>query len=320
MRALQVQGPAVAQVVTVDPPAPAPGEVIVSVATAAICNTDRKLTTRGASPGRTLGHETAGYLQDGTAVGVHPDISCGKCASCRAGLDSHCPDKVAVGIDRDGGLAGSVAVPAAHAVPLEGVPVEFAPMLEPLACCVHAVRRAGPFDGPAVVVGAGAMGIFLTWVLRAAGTTVAVCQSSAARRDQASRLGADVVLTSEQDPREVLDEQPGAIFVTAPGADALQWGLRHVATAGVVHAFAGTPGGALVDANLVHYGHLQLVGSTGSGLLDYRRARDLVRDGSVNLSSLPHRRTDLDGAARAVVAAPAANELRTLIDINEGDR
>ena len=320
MRALRIEGAGTAAVVTVESPRPARGEVLVEVAAAAVCATDRKLTSRGGMPGRTPGHEVAGYLADGTPVGVHPDTGCGVCPACRAGQTNRCPDRVSIGIDRDGGFAGTVAVPAAHVVPLEGVPVELAPMLEPLACCVHAVRRAGAFDGPAVVVGAGAMGIFLMWALQADGHRVAVSQATESRREQAALLGANAVMRPEEDPTEVLGHAPGAVFVTAPGAEALEWGLRHVADGGTVHAFAGTPGGAAVDVNVVHYRHLALVGSTGSGIVDYREARDLVRSGAVDLNRLPHTRTDLEGAVAALTSTDEADELRTLIDITGEDR
>ena len=54
------------------------------------------------------------------------------------------------------------------------------------------------------------------------------------------------------------------------------------------------PGGAPIDANLVHYRHLRLVGSTGSTVADYRRARDLARSGSVPLERLPSRTVALE--------------------------
>lgn len=85
-----------------------------------------------------------------------------------------------------------------------------------------------------------------------------------------------------------------AALVTAPGVEALSWAIEHVDVGGRVHAFAGSPGGAPIDANLVHYRHLRLVGSTGSTIDDYRRARDLASSGSVPLERLPSRTVSLD--------------------------
>lgn len=320
MNAVRITGEGTAELATVESPTPADGEVVVDVTHAALCNTDRKLVTRGQPQGRILGHEAAGHLPDGTAVGIHPDTGCGRCAECLAGHTNRCPDKRSVGIDRDGGLAGRVAVPAAHAVPLEGVPLELAPLLEPLACGVHAIHRMGPIEGPVAVVGAGAMGILTMWALQAMGHPVVVSQRSDERRQQASDLGADAVMSPNDDLSGAFDEPVRAVVVTAPGAQPLHWALEKVAVGGVVHAFAGTPGGASIDANLVHYRHLDLVGSTGSGLVDYREARDLVRDGAVPIDRLPRTRTDLAGAVEAVMRPPAPDELRVMIDIQGADR
>lgn len=320
MRALRICGPGTAELTRLPTPTAGDDEVLVEVATAAICATDRKLTARGAPLRRVLGHEAAGHLLDGTAVGIHPDTGCGRCAHCRKGQTNWCADKTSIGIDRDGGLAGLVSVPRAHAVPLEGVPLDVAPLLEPLACCVHAVRRVGPFEGPAVVVGAGAMGILLMWALQADGHRVAMSQRSPQRRRQAKDLGADVVITPDQDVAQALGATPAAIFVTAPGADALTWAMERVDVGGSVHSFAGTPGGALIDANTVHYRHIDLVGSTGSGLVDYVEGRDMVRRGAVDLSRLPHRRTDLTGGLEALTTTRPDDGLRVLVDITGDDR
>jgi L-iditol 2-dehydrogenase len=105
------------------------------------------------------------------------------------------------------------------------------------------------------------------------------------------------------------------VFVTAPSASALHWALENAAPGGTVHAFAGVPGGAAVDANLVHYRHLRLVGSTGSRLEDYRCARDLVADGTVAPTRLPHRVVPLEDAPRALLDTPPTEVLKTVIAV-----
>jgi L-iditol 2-dehydrogenase len=290
MRAVRIDGPR--RVATLDVPEPeaAPGEVTVRVRAAAICATDRRLANAGTSEPRIPGHEVAGVLEDGTAVGVQPNVGCGRCTSCALGLENRCPDHVDIGIQRDGGLAELIVVPDGHVVPLDGFPFELAPSIEPLACCLHAVGMLDVAEGNlAVVVGAGTLGIIGMWALQAAGARVAVVQRSEARRHLAAELGADAVLGPGDDVAAALGALPAAALVTAPGIEALSWAIDQVDVGGRVHAFAGTPGGAPVDANLVHYRHLRLVGSTGSTVEDYRRARDLARSGAVPLDRMPSR-------------------------------
>jgi L-iditol 2-dehydrogenase len=320
MRAVRVGTGGGVELVEVERPTPATGETLVRVLTAAICATDRKLVMLGGSAPVTLGHELAGRLDDGRAVGVHPDIGCGNCRFCRAGFENRCPDRVSIGIDRDGGLADWVAVPERQALPLDGVPLELSPVLEPLACCLHAVRTLDVRPGDAaLVVGAGPMGILAMWALQQAGARVAVSQRSAERRELAAELGADVVLGPDGSASAGLGEAPRVAIVTAPGVEPLAWALDEVAVGGAVHAFAGTPGGAPIDANVIHYRHLRLVGSTGSALADYRRALELTASGRIRLENLPTSTVALDEVPGILLGERTAPGLKVIVDVGGGE-
>lgn len=318
MRAIRVSAPGVAEVVDLPRPEPQPGEALVRVRSAALCATDRKLAAAGSEPPRVPGHEVVGTLEDGIAVGVHPDIGCGECPACLTGFENRCPRRTSIGLDRDGGLAEWLSVPSDHAVPLEDVPAEVAPVLEPLACCLHSVALLDVVPGDvALVVGAGAMGILAMWALQAEGAKVVVVQRSRARRELAGELGADAT-AGIGEPVDVLGAPPRIAIVTAPGAAALTSALENVAVGGVVHAFAGTPGGAPIDANIVHYRHLALVGSTGSTLGDYRRARDLVAGGTIDLGRLPRKTIALEDVPGALAEAPDTSTLKLVVDVAGG--
>ncbi len=315
MRAVRIEGPRRVSSVDVPEPEAAPGEVIVRVRAAAICATDRRLANLGTPESRIPGHEVAGVLEDGTEVGVQPNVGCGRCTSCALGLENRCPDHVDIGIQRDGGLAEWILVPEGHAVTLDGFPFDLAPSIEPLACCLHAVAMLDVAGGEvAVVVGAGTLGIIGMWALQAAGARVVVVQRSEARRHLAAELGADAVIGPGDDVTAALGSRPGVALVTAPGVEALSWAVEHVDVGGRVHAFAGPPGGARIDANLVHYRHLRLMGSTGSTVDDYRRARDLARSGSVPLERLPSRTVSLDEVPQILLdARPDPRMLRIVV-------
>lgn len=315
MRAVRIEGPKRVAVVELEQPAPGPGEVLVRVEAAALCATDRRMAALGTEAPRIPGHEVAGRIEDGTLLGVHPNLGCGTCEWCAQGLENRCPDHIDIGIQRDGGLAQWVAVPEDHVVPLDGFPMELAPLVEPLACCLHAVPLLEVADGDrAVVIGAGSLGILAMWALQAAGAKVAVMQRSEARRVLAAELGADAVLGPDEDPALALGGSPRAALVTAPGADALRWALDKVAAGGRVHAFAGTPGGAPVDANVVHYRHLTLVGSTGSTVEDYRRGLAMARSGSIPLERLPVETVSLEEVPEILLdPAPDPRTLKFLV-------
>ena len=98
MKAVRIEGPGRVATVELRTPEPGPGELAIRVDAAAICATDRRLATRGTPAPRIPGHEVAGLLEDGTAVGVQPNVGCGRCASCALGLENRCPDHVDIGI------------------------------------------------------------------------------------------------------------------------------------------------------------------------------------------------------------------------------
>jgi len=314
MRAVRVGGPGFAELVDAPEPIAVDGEIVVRVERAAMCATDVKLTARGVDPPRIPGHEVAGRLPDGTLVGVHPDIGCGRCDFCRDGFENRCPDRVSIGIDRDGGFADLVAVPRKHVLAVGELDVDMVPLFEPLACCLHAVdiMGVGPGDS-ALVVGAGAMGVLSMWALQARGARVAVSQRSPARRKQAADLGADHVIDAGEDPTPLLGRPPGFAMVTAPGADPLSAALDVLATGGVIHAFAGSPHGAEVDANVIHYRHLSLVGSTGSALKDYAGAIEAVSSGAIPLARLPATSIDLNELPDALAQRTSGDALKTII-------
>src|SRR5437660_3170632 len=101
---------------TVEQREPGRGEVVLRVEACGVCGTDRHMV-RGEYPASlpvTLGHEFAGTVVGGgtgagsltgTRVTVDPNISCGRCRACRRGDVALCPNRVALGVDLDGGLA-----------------------------------------------------------------------------------------------------------------------------------------------------------------------------------------------------------------------
>jgi threonine dehydrogenase-like Zn-dependent dehydrogenase len=316
MRAVRIEEPGTVRLVEMPRPQPTDDEIVVRVRWAAVCGTDRKVVRRGVPEARVPGHEVAGELPDGTPVAVHPDIGCDVCSLCSAGWSNRCRRRQSVGIDRDGGFAEWMVVPPRQVLPVDGLPLELAALLEPLACCVHAVDMLHTARlRTAAVVGAGAMGVLAMWTLQANGVRVVVSQRSEERRRMAERLGADAVIGPDDDLTEAVGAPVDAVIVTAPGIEPLRWALDHVAVGGIVHAFAGTPGGADVDVNVVHYRHLRLVGSTGSTLADLRLARDMVRDGHVDIARLPRMTVGLENLPRVLASEPERSHLRTLVDV-----
>ncbi|HEX9775727.1 MAG TPA: zinc-binding dehydrogenase [Actinomycetota bacterium] len=170
----------------------------------------------------TPGHEVVGSLADdvdglpaGQRVVIDPVLSCGArgvepaCAPCSTGEHGLCErvtgGHVSVGLQtgycHDTGGGWSEAMVAhrrqMHAVP-EEMSDETAVMIEPLACALHAVRRAAvPRDASVLVVGAGTVGLLTTIALRESSEAgeIIVVAKHAHQADLARRFGASEVVT-----------------------------------------------------------------------------------------------------------------------------
>ncbi len=179
------------------------GEVaIVDVAASGICGSDLHMIEWGALP-TTLGHEIGGRLADGTPVTVWPYLPCEECDRCRLGETQQCRTGTAriYGVSLDGGLAERIAVDARNALPLPaGLSPADAPLVEPIACSVHAFRRAGVAGSDRVaVVGAGSIGLGAVAVARHLGCAVDVAVRHDAQSRAALAIGAGTAPEGEYD-------------------------------------------------------------------------------------------------------------------------
>jgi (R,R)-butanediol dehydrogenase / meso-butanediol dehydrogenase / diacetyl reductase len=204
-----------------DPGEPAPGEVLLRVARAAICGTDaaefaygpklvpleRPHPASGHVGPVVLGHEFVGVVEvvgegvedvrSGHRVVSGAGVSCGTCDWCAAGRTNLCASYYTLGLQVDGGLAEYVRTPAAicRSVP-DGCSDDAAAMAQPLAVALHALRRAAVERGQAVaVVGVGGIGAFVVAGAKARGASPLIAVDIDDRRLEAAKaLGADHVV------------------------------------------------------------------------------------------------------------------------------
>jgi L-iditol 2-dehydrogenase len=116
------------------------------------------------------------------------------------------------------------------------------------------------------------MGQLLLMVARDAGGKVLVSEPDAGRRAMASSLGADAVIDPEAEDaaeavRRVNDGQLADVTVLTIGCTPLvRQSLKTVRACGRVVLFGGFPHGAKaeIDANVIHYDEIALLGSFGS--------------------------------------------------------
>lgn len=213
-------------------------DVLLRVDRAGICGTDLHILStppgHPATPGSILGHEYAAtvvdagdsvtHLQRGDRVVIDPNITCGLCQYCRAGMTNVCERMTTLGIFRHGGLAEFNVAPAKalHRISND-VPVERAALAEPLACVWHAFEKAQLTPGESVaILGAGPIGLLFQLLFKSAGAgKVFLVEPADYRRQTAEDLGADAALKPEDSAAAIKAATGGLgadIVVDAVGA------------------------------------------------------------------------------------------------------
>ena len=256
MRALEVTAERTLAEGDVTDPKPGPGEVVVEVAFCGICGSDlHRLPSPAIAPGTVMGHEFSGRVaatgdgvdgwSEGDRVAVIPMDPCGECLNCVAGNEHLCMQAPLRGHGlggRPGAYAERVAAPASSLFRLpDDLSDEQGALVEPLAVGVHAVRLAGTDAGePAVVLGAGPIGVMTALAARAAGhERLVVVEPGAHRRQRAEALGFETVPLDgvhEAVLAALGGELPAAVWECAGHPDALGLGLELVRGAGMVIA------------------------------------------------------------------------------------
>ncbi|MEV0597705.1 alcohol dehydrogenase catalytic domain-containing protein [Streptomyces sp. NPDC050315] len=195
-----------------DAPEPKAGDgtVVIDIAAASLCGTDRECYEWSPAAQAfhldlpvVLGHEGAGTvvevgpgvenLRVGDRVALESHLPCGQCFACRTGHAHTCERTQILGMHFDGVFAERVAVPQNICVPLpDAVSLETGALLESAGVAVHAIQRAGySVAGQGVLIsGAGPVGMVLARLASLMGAAyVIVIEPNPYRRAAAEQLG-----------------------------------------------------------------------------------------------------------------------------------
>ncbi|MBI4230733.1 MAG: L-threonine 3-dehydrogenase [Planctomycetes bacterium] len=241
-----------------DPAPPGPGEALIRIRAGSICGTDLHIHKWDAwaqsriRPPQIIGHEIAGDIvelgegvegyEKGQTVSVEGHIVCGRCPLCRTGQAHICPRMEIIGIDRDGGFAEYIKVPASNLWKIDaGIPIEVAALHDALGNAFHATLLHPVAGKSVLVLGCGPIGLLSCAIARASGAErVFATDVNPRRLDIAERMGADVRIdASKQDPvrvvREATESIGADVVLEMSGApSAIQQGLAAVRNGGEV--------------------------------------------------------------------------------------
>jgi alcohol dehydrogenase len=223
-------------------PEPKPGEALIKVRMAGICNTDLEIMKGYLGFTGVLGHEFVGIVEKvageaGRWIGkrVVGDINCGCgiCPSCLSGWKGHCPNRVTLGISgKDGALADHVTLPLVNLFQVpEGIKDEEAVLVEPLAAAFEILEQIQihPTDR-ILVLGDGKLGILVSLVLKLSQADVTLAGKHEEKLRVARGQGVETVLSEQGTPARIYD-----VVVDATGrAEGLEIALECVKPRGTI--------------------------------------------------------------------------------------
>jgi threonine dehydrogenase-like Zn-dependent dehydrogenase len=314
MRAIVLDDQPVYQDSRPDPVA-RPGEVLVRVLQAGVCETDLQLVKGYMGFRGVLGHEFVGVAESGPFAGrrVVGEINCAchACDTCKAGLQTHCPNRTVIGIlDHDGAFADRIAVPQVnlHPVP-DSISTDVAVFTEPVAAAYQIPAQLPIAKSDRIVVlGDGRLGNLCAQVLAGLSDHVTVVGKHPEKLALLQARGIATALVTD-----VLGERMADIVVECTGSEGgLPTALKLVRPRGTIVLKTTVAGAQTLPWAPFVIDEVTLVGSR-CGPFD--RALDGLSRGDVDVLPLITDRFDLSHGLAALRRAQVRPVLKVLIDV-----
>ena len=285
--------------------------VLIKVISVGLCGSDIRTFASGhagVEPPFIIGHEVVGeiaetktdYYTVGQKVILNPEITCGECSYCKAGLDNHCKNLKFVGTDIPGGYAQYIPVPSyganprfCHVLP-DDVDMDAFPIAETYGSVYATHNYLNIEKGDTVlVIGAGPLGNLHAANAKIRGAKkVILSEVNQPRLDKAKQFNAvDVFVNpTRENLAEIIDRETNGdgvdVAITAcPVGSAQEEATHYLRPRGKLLLFGGLPPNncrVAFDSNLIHYKELKLVGGYSYSPEAFKEAVDLILEGKLN--------------------------------------
>ena len=295
-----------------------PGEALIRVRQAGICNTDLEITRGYMGFQGVLGHEFVGVVAEcadaawvGRRVVGEINCACGECAYCRRGLLTHCPQRTTLGIwGRDGALADYCLLPLRnlYTVP-DVIPDEGAVFAEPLAAAVEILEQVplGPSER-VIVLGDGKLGLLVAQALSLIGCDLTCVGHHPRKLGILRRRGIDARL-----PEEIAGAQADCVVECTGRAEGFAQARAWVRPRGRLVLKSTYHGDVQADLTSLVVDEITLVGSRCGPLGPALR---LLERELVDVASLVDSVYEMDEGLAAFERAATKGALKVLVTMD----
>ncbi|HDH00275.1 MAG TPA: sorbitol dehydrogenase [Nitrospirae bacterium] len=267
------------------------------------------------------------FFKKGDRVFFHHHAPCFNCAYCKRGDHVQCStwrgSRIIPGGISEYALVPEVNLRGDTLLLPEKISFDHATLVEPVACVVKGLKRAGMKHGDTVLVmGLGVMGQIHIMLAKKYGAKVIGADKVPFRLEKAMEFGADSVIDiSREDLADAVsrltDGGMADIVVVGPGdIKAMSQGIGCAARAGKVLFF--TPAGPDDILQLrphdIYFRDINIITSYSCGPDDTKAALDLISEGSVDAQRLITHRFPLEKASEAFrLTAKAEDSLKVVV-------
>jgi L-iditol 2-dehydrogenase len=285
-----------------------------------------------------LGHEPSGEIvavgkevtsfRPGDRVFVHHHAPCFTCRHCKKGNYVHCETWKSSKII-PGGISEYILIPQTNLendtlhIP-DTLSYEDGTLIEPTACVVKALKRAGVRRGDTVlIIGLGAMGQINILLAKKYGAEKVIGADMVPfRLKKAREFGADEIIdVSEHNPIDSLRESTGGamadlVIVGPSSVEAMKHGISAAGAGGRVLFFTPSkPGEQLtIEPSELYFKDINIITSYSCGPTDTADALELIEEGTVKAAKLVTHRFPIEKTAEAFrLTAETRDSLKSVI-------
>ncbi len=297
-------------------PEPLPGEALVRVLRAGICNTDLELK-RGYYPYTgILGHEFVGIVEQGPEHLLNQRVVgeinavCGSCRFCRSGQPTHCENRTVLGIvNRHGAFADYLCLPVnnLHPVP-DNVITDVATFTEPLAAALEIQQQVAlGANDRVLVVGDGKLGQLVAQTVALTGCDLLVIGR---HQDKLANLAARGIKTGLA--KNVTDKAFDVSVECTGNPEGFAIARRALRPRGTLVLKSTYAGNLSLDASSLVVDEITLIGSRCG---PFGEALQLLATEKVDVKPLIHSSYPLTEAIAAFELAQRRGVLKVLLEM-----